>query len=120
MRKILVTFVFILALVCVLNSCLFLQDNTSTTEKQTTPEAPSGTLDETPDDTPAKTPSVGLAYKVNEDKETCTITGLGKCTDTDIVIGSYLDGYKVTAIGEIAFSIAGCKNFFTDSVFFFN
>ena len=31
-RKILVTFVFILALVCVLNSCLFLQDNTSTTE----------------------------------------------------------------------------------------
>ena len=52
--------------------------------------------------------SQGLAYKVNDDGTTCTITGLGTCTDINIVIPEYIDGYKVTAIGETAFK--GCKN----------
>ncbi len=47
--------------------------------------------------------SVGLAYKLNEDGETCTIMGLGTCTETDIVIPQKIDGYKVTAIGDLAF-----------------
>ena len=99
MRKKLFAFAIILALACVLNSCIWLSGSDQkpiVTKEETTPEEPQ---DESP-----KTPSVGLDYSVNKDKETCTVIGLGKCTDTDIVIGEYLDGYKVTAIGEIAFS----------------
>ena len=49
------------------------------------------------------TGSVGLAYSVNEDGATCTITGIGSCTDVEIYIPEYIDGYKVTAIGPMAF-----------------
>ena len=44
-----------------------------------------------------------LAYEVNEDGRTCTITGMGTCTATEIYIPSSIEGYKVTRIGEIAF-----------------
>ena len=50
------------------------------------------------------TGSVGLAYRVNSDGKTCTITGLGTCTDKDIMIPKNIDGYKVTAIGDKAFA----------------
>ena len=50
------------------------------------------------------TGSVGLAYRVNSDGKTCTITGLGTCTDKDIMIPQNIDGYKVTAIGDKAFA----------------
>ena len=44
-----------------------------------------------------------LAYEVNEDGRTCTITGMGTCTATDIYVPSKIEGYKVTRIGMIAF-----------------
>ena len=44
-----------------------------------------------------------LAFEVNEDGRTCTITGMGTCTATDIYVPSSIEGYKVTRIGEIAF-----------------
>ncbi len=44
-----------------------------------------------------------LAYEINEDGRTCTITGMGTCTATEIYIPSSIDGYKVTRIGESAF-----------------
>jgi len=46
--------------------------------------------------------SQGLAYEVNDDG-TCTVTGIGTCTDTELVIPAYIDGRKVTAVGEDAF-----------------
>ena len=52
--------------------------------------------------------SSGLAYEVNADGKTCTITGIGTCTDSVIYIGNYINGYKVVAIGVGAFS--GCSN----------
>ena len=52
--------------------------------------------------------SVGLEYSVNADAKTCTITGIGTCTDTDIYIGEYISGYKVCAIGDSAF--ASCSS----------
>ena len=48
-------------------------------------------------------PSEGLAYEVNEDGTTCTITGIGTCTDTDLVIPKTINGYTVTGIGYTAF-----------------
>ena len=45
----------------------------------------------------------GLEYKINDDGETCTIIGIGKCTDTVVHIPEQIKKYKVTAIGEEAF-----------------
>ena len=50
------------------------------------------------------TGSLGLAYKVNSGGKTCTITGIGNCKDTDVIIPAVIDGYKVTKIGEEAFN----------------
>lgn len=51
---------------------------------------------------PQRDPS-GLDYEVNDDGVTCTVTGMGVCNDTDVVIPEYIDGYQVTAIGGMAF-----------------
>ncbi len=51
--------------------------------------------------------SEGLAYSINQDGETCTITGIGTCTDEEIIIPSVMDGYTVTAIGDNAFDVQG-------------
>lgn len=47
--------------------------------------------------------SQGLAYTVNDDGKSCTITGIGTCEDSNVVIPSVLDGYRVTAIEKRAF-----------------
>lgn len=45
-----------------------------------------------------------LDYKVNADGKTCTVIGFGTYKSADVVIDEVIDGYKVTAIGEFAFS----------------
>ena len=64
-----------------------------TTPEETTPEktTPEVTTPEetTPEEILLTTP--GLAYEVNYDGKTCTITGIGICTESDIVIGNYID-----------------------------
>jgi hypothetical protein len=50
------------------------------------------------------TGSVGLEYTVNDGNISCTITGIGTCTDTEVYIPSVIDGYTVTIIGEKAFA----------------
>lgn len=50
--------------------------------------------------------SEGFTYKVNADKETCTITGIGSCTDTALVIPCEIDGYTVTNIAEMSLAYA--------------
>lgn len=47
--------------------------------------------------------STGLFYRVNEDSTTCTVTGFGTCTETEVVIPDEIDGMKVTSIGDSAF-----------------
>ena len=48
--------------------------------------------------------SEGLAFAVNEDGKTCTITGIGTCTDTRLYIPDRIEGYSVTCIGHLAFT----------------
>jgi hypothetical protein len=52
---------------------------------------------------PPEKDASGLDYEVNADGVTCTVTGMGVCNDTDVVIPEYIDGYQVTAIGRLAF-----------------
>jgi hypothetical protein len=47
----------------------------------------------------------GLEYRINEDGKTCTIVGIGKCTDTVVEIPQTIKKYKVTAIGKEAFCV---------------
>ena len=49
------------------------------------------------------TGSVGLEYVHNGDG-TCTVAGMGTCTDVDVYILDYYEGSKVTAIGDKAFA----------------
>ncbi len=52
----------------------------------------------------AKKPSEGLSFKSNSDG-TCYVSGIGTCTDTDIVIPPVSpEGDRVTSIGQQAFS----------------
>ena len=47
--------------------------------------------------------SNGLTYVVNDDGTSCTISGIGECTDTVVGIPAKIDEYTVTAIGDNAF-----------------
>ncbi len=51
--------------------------------------------------------TAGLNYQVNNDEITCSVTGIGTATDTDIVIPSTYEGKPVTSIGSYAF---GCNS----------
>ena len=52
--------------------------------------------------------STGLDYSINADGTTCTIIGIGDCTDIEVGIPRKIDDYEVTAIGNRAFE--GCRN----------
>lgn len=80
-------------------------ETTNIVKKETTEE---GDGDETttsngridaPEDEPG---SKGLAYQPLSGG-TCYISGIGNCTDSDICIPRYIDGYEVTGIGVKAF-----------------
>ena len=47
--------------------------------------------------------SEGLRYEVL-DSERCYITGMGDCTDKDLYIPEYIDGYRVVSIAAEAFN----------------
>jgi len=48
--------------------------------------------------------SEGLLYKLNDTKDGYIVTGLGTCTDTNIVIGNTYKNLPIVAIGSSAFS----------------
>ena len=48
-------------------------------------------------------PSEGLEFTLNADGTSYSVTGIGTCTDTDIVIPNTHEGLPVTSIGEWAF-----------------
>ena len=49
------------------------------------------------------TSSTGLVYELNDDKESYSVTGIGSCEDTDIVIPAKYKGLPVTDISWSAF-----------------
>ncbi len=52
--------------------------------------------------------SEGLEYALNEDGKSYSVTGIGTCADTDIVIPNTYEGLPVTGIGNSAFT--NCYN----------
>ena len=50
------------------------------------------------------TGSIGLGYFTIGSNRDCTITGMGYCSDTEIVIPEYIDGHKVVGIEQEAFA----------------
>ena len=50
------------------------------------------------------TGSLGLAYSVNTDGKTCVVTGIGTCTDVELIIPKVSpNGYLVVGVGDSAF-----------------
>ncbi len=56
----------------------------------------------------AEKPSDGLKLVLSDDGKSYVVSGIGTCTDTDIVIPDTYEGLPVTSIGSKAFS--GCKS----------
>ena len=54
-------------------------------------------------DTDVSKTSVGLAFTLNKDKKSYSVTGIGTCTDSKIIIPSVYNGLPVTEIGVQAF-----------------
>lgn len=48
--------------------------------------------------------SEGIRYYADSASGCCVAVDLGTCTDKELVIGNYIDGYKVTSIHEYAFA----------------
>ncbi len=48
--------------------------------------------------------SIPFTYDINSDGVSCTITGIGDYTDHQLIIPDTIAGYKVSAIGDNAFS----------------
>ena len=72
----------------------------------TTPNTPNTPVDP---DTPTvpevpSEPSEGLEFTLNDDGVSYSVTGIGTCTDTDLVIPSTYNGLPVTSIGWHAFN----------------
>ena len=55
-----------------------------------------------------KNASQGLQYRVNADRTSCEIIGVGTCKDRKIIIPEVIDGYTVTSVGAEAFR--GCAD----------
>ena len=53
-------------------------------------------------------PPIGLDCEINAENKTCTVTGIGSFSDTELVIPKYIMGYKVIGIGAKAFE--NCAN----------
>ena len=49
-------------------------------------------------------PSEGLEFTLNSDNVSYTVSGIGICTDTELIIPSEYNGLPVTTIGEYAFN----------------
>ena len=62
-------------------------------------EQPGG--DEEPE--PELPASEGLSFALNDDGASYAVTGIGTCTDTNVVIPSEYNGLPVTTIGDAAF-----------------
>lgn len=62
----------------------------------------SGTLDKI-DAEADKGASFGLAFALNDDKNSYSVVDLGNCTDTNVIIPRYYNGLPVTKIGDGAF-----------------
>ena len=70
-RRVTPVIFLIVTMLCCLTACTF---DLATTE-------PSSDLSN-----PTFTPSQGLLYEVNKDEKSCTVVGLGSCTDTEVYI----------------------------------
>lgn len=117
MKKFLGPITLMLALVCILAACNKAHVHTEVVDEAVAPTATETGLTEgkhcsvcqeilVKQEVVPALGTQGLAYKVNDDGKTCTITGRGTNTDKSIYISDTIDGYTVTGIADYAFG--GC------------
>ena len=95
-----VQFAWLICLVLLVSALMF----TACRNKNNNTEATLGTTSSVED---GKLPSDGLELILNDGGESCSIKGIGTCTDTDVVIPDTYMGLPVTAIYDSAFQNCG-------------
>ena len=65
--------------------------------------APVNEVVEPIDDETSIIPSVGLSFSLNDDSASYSVSGIGDCTDSDIIITSEYEGLPVTKVSAEAF-----------------
>ena len=78
------------------------KDDTTESESETENESSNDSEEPSVDDEDQNA-SEGLEFSLNSTTNTYTVSGIGTCTDTDIIIPSKYEGMPVTSIGEEAF-----------------
>ena len=99
----LILLTFLLCSMLLLTGCNKSDSNDAPNDTDGASQAPTQDGEEVPSE-PTVIESEGLEYRVNSDKKTCVITGIGTCKDEHLYIPLKIDGYEVTEIAESAFS----------------
>ena len=78
------------------------QPTTTTPTMSTTPTTGDNQQNDPPEDSVQG--SEGLEFTLNYDKQSYSVTGIGTCTDADVIIPDTYEDLPVTSIGRYAFS----------------
>ena len=111
MKKILILFLSVVASLCFMTGCsladlpAFIKDMQSQLQAQT-PQKPQTPPENTPLETPPTsdvTSSAGLAFELSDDETYYWVSGIGECTESDIVISYVHEGKPVKGVRTFAF-----------------
>lgn len=111
MKKILISLLSILASLCFMTGCSLadwssiiknLQSQSQTQISQKPQISPENTQPETPP-TSDVTSSAGLAFELSDDETYYWVSGIGECTESDIVISYVHEGKPVKGVRTFAF-----------------
>ncbi|MBQ7379276.1 MAG: leucine-rich repeat protein [Clostridia bacterium] len=94
---------FLEAQFIIIDRIVFVWGEQGTPDEPEIPDEPDTPDDPDTPDKPADEASEGLAYKLNEEGTGYVVTGIGTCTDTDVVIPAMYEGLPVVEIGYLAF-----------------
>lgn len=101
-KRVLSLLLTLILLAIALVGCSEIMSNTKI-DTSTKPQKQVETETKTETESESLIPSEGLEYKISQDNNGYTVTGIGSCRDSDIVLPAEYDGKPVTSIGNYAF-----------------
>ena len=88
--------------------------SSSSKEDESSSSSSSSSDSQMPEKPVSQPASQGLKFELDTETDTYVVTGMGSCTDTNLVIPSTYENKPVTSIGEEAFE--GCDSFISVTI----